>query len=155
MTDDELPSAEELIEETNERYEAAQERKEEFLETVKDDSDEEVVETSCNLVGDMVVDIRAKRNGELIDRMGHIEETLEAVEAEEEGTYRISEVADEASQLLADTVQDSGLDKEAFYIAYSEEGIDELGKMIENVFESIEKEVEKQRGSADGFRSES
>jgi hypothetical protein len=87
--------------------------------------------------------------------MGHIEETLEAVEAEEEGTYRISEVADEASQLLADTVQDSGLDKEAFYIAYSEEGIDELGKMIENVFESIEKEVEKQRGSADGFRSES
>jgi len=152
MTDDELPSAEELIEETNERYEAAQERKEEFLETVKDDSDEEVVETSCNLVGDMVVDIRAKRNGELIDRMGHIEETLEAVEAEEEGTYRISEVADEASQLLADTVQDSGLDKEAFYIAYSEEGIDELGKMIENVFESIETEVERIKGASDGFR---
>lgn len=152
MTDDELPSAEELIEETNQRYEAAQERKEEFLETVKDDSDEDVVETSCNLVGDMVVDIRAKRNGELIDRMGHIEETLEAVKAEEEGTYRISEVADEASQLLADIVEDSGLDKEAFYIAYRKEGIDELGKMIESVFESIETEVERIKGASDGFR---
>jgi len=147
-------SVEELVEETNERYEEAQERKAEFLETVKDDSDEEVVETTCNLVGDMVVNIRAKRNGDLIDRMGHIEETLEAVEQEEEGTYRISEVADEASQLLADIVQDKGLDKEAFYTAYREEGIDELGKMIETVFESVEKEVEKKRGAADGFRPE-
>jgi len=68
--------------------------------------------------------------------------------------YRITEVADRASQLLADIVQDSGLDKDAFYTAYRQEGIDELGSMIETVFEEIEREVERKQGAADGFRAE-
>lgn len=143
---------EEVMKKTEEKYEQAQEQKAEFLEEVKEDSESEVIETECNLVGDMVVTVRAKRNGELIDRMGHMEERLEYVEQNESGTYQITEFADNASQLLADIVQDSGLDKDAFYQAYREEGIDELGKMLENVFGAIETEVERKQGAADGFR---
>jgi len=145
---------EEVMQQTEEKYQEAQENKAEFLESVKEDSDAEIIEATCNLVGDMVVDIEAKRNGDLIDRMGAIEEQLQYVETNEEGMYRITEVADRASQLLADIVQDSGLDKDAFYTAYRQEGIDELGNMIETVFEAIEQEVERKQGAADGFRTE-
>ena len=145
-------STEELIEQTQEKHEERQEEIKEFHDAVQSDSDTDVIETKCNIVGDIVVDVSAKRNGELIDRMGHIEERLEYVEKEEAGTYKISEAADDAAQLLADVVDDPMLDKKEFYKVYESEGLEVLGEMLNDVFGAIEDERERIQGAADGFR---
>jgi hypothetical protein len=143
-----------LMEKTDERYEERQEDIADFHQAVQEESETEVIETTCNIVGDVTVGVTAKRNGELMDRMGHIEERLEYVETEKQGTYNITEAAQDAAQLLADVVDDPELTQGEFYKVYRGEGLEELGKMLKTVFSSIEKESERRRGAADGFRSE-
>lgn len=150
MTDDD--QLKQLVEQTRERHEEREQEIAEFHEAVKEESDAVVLETTCNLAGDIVVDISAKRNGDLMDRMGHIEERLEYVETEERGTYKITEAADDAAQLLADVVDDPAFTKDEFYTVYQSEGLDELGKMLRRVFNSLEQEGERLQGAADGFR---
>jgi len=147
-------SVEEMVEQTREKHEQRQEEVRAFHEAVEADSEADVVETQCNIVGDIMVTVSAKQNGELIDRMGHIEERLEYVDNEEAGTYKISEAADDAAQLLADVVEDPELTKAEFYQVYESEGLQELGKMLNRVFDAIESEQERMRGAADGFRAE-
>lgn len=144
----------ELLEKTNERYEEQQEQIEKFHEAVKSESDAEVIETETNLVGEIVVPVSAKQNGDLIDRMGAIEERLERVERENRGTYEITDAAEDASQLLADVVDEPGLDKQEFYKVYRSEGLEELGKMLETAFGAIQTEAERRAGAVDGFRQQ-
>lgn len=143
---------EDLIEETQERHEEKQESIEQFHEAVKEESDTDILETKCNIVGDIIVDVSAKKNGELIDKMGQIEERLEYVDENEVGTYKITQAAEDAATLLDDVVDDPELTKQEFYKVYRSEGLEELGKILESVFESIQNEGERQQGAADGFR---
>lgn len=152
--DDADQQRKELLEQTRERHEERQEEIEAFHEAVKDESDAEVLETECNIVGDITVSVSAKRNGRLMDKMGHIEERLEYVEKEEAGTYKITEAAEDASQLLADVVDDPELTKDEFYKVYRSEGLEELGKMLERAFNAIEEESKRQQGAVDGFRKQ-
>lgn len=155
MSDTDPEHVRELLDKTQERHEERQEEIAEFHDAVKEESDAEVIETTCNIAGDMTVDVSAKRNGELMDKIGHIEERLEYVESEERGTYKVTEAAEDASQLLADLVDDPHLDKQEFYKVYRSEGLETLGELIESVMQAIETEVKTRRQAADGFRKKS
>lgn len=145
--------AAELIQETNAQYEQNREEQEQFLETVQEEEGAPILETTCNLIGDITVDLKAKLDGELMDAMGRIDDRLERAEAGEARAYEISETADEVSQILADAVADSAYDKRTFYQAYQSEGLDALGVILERAFESLKAEKERREGTADGFRS--
>lgn len=144
--------AAELIQETNAQYEERRREQEEFLETVAEEEGAEVLETQCNLMGDYTVTLEAKLDGDLMDRMGHMDARVERFENGEARGYEISETADEISQLLADVISDEGWPKSLFYDAYRDNGLEPLGVMLERVFEALEEERDRRSGAADGFR---
>jgi len=152
--DDELADeAGEMLLEMEAEYEEKMAEQEAFLETVAEEEGSEVLETKCNLIGDYTVPIKAKLNGELMDRLSHMDARVERFENGEARGYEITETADEISQILADVVNDDSWGKEKFYAAYEQEGLAPLGVMLERAFESLKEERERQQGAAEGFRT--
>lgn len=154
VQDDLADEAADLILEAEQQYQENLAEQEEFLETVAEEEGAEVLETQCNLIGDYTVPLKAKLNGEIMDRMGALDDRLERLNAGEARAYEISETADEVSQLLADVINDESWHKEKFYAAYQAEGLDPLGVMLERAFKSLKQERERRQGTADGFRKE-
>jgi len=154
IDDDLADQAGELILEAEEQLQQNRAEQEAFLETVAEEEGAEVLETECNLIGDYTVPLKAKLSGEIMDRMGALDDRLERLQAGEARAYEISETADEVSQLLADVIDSPDWHKEKFYAAYESEGLGPLGVMLERVFESLKAERERRQGTADGFRSE-
>jgi len=144
--------AAQLAAETDDKFEDNREKQDEFLDTVAEEEGAEVLETTCNLVGDYTVPIKAKLDGELMDAMGRIDGRLERLGNEDARAYEISETADEVAQLLADVIDDSEWHKSLFYEVYENEGLRPLGSMLERAFESLKDERERRQGVADGFR---
>lgn len=152
--DDELADeAGEMLLEMEEEYEEKMAEQEAFLETVAEEEGSDVLETQCNLIGEYTVPIKAKLNGELMDRLSHMDARVERFEQGEARGYEITETADEISQILADVVADDSWGKEKFYAAYKQEGLGPLGVMLERAFESLKEERERQQGAAEGFRT--
>jgi len=133
-------------------YQAKRAEQEAFLDAVADEEGAEELETTCTLVTDYTVPLKAKLNGDLMDRMGAIDDRLERLNAEEARAYEISQTADEVAQILDDVVADPDYTKELFYEVYQSEGLDALGALLETAFESLKAEEDRRRGAADGFR---
>lgn len=152
--DDEIADqAGEMLLEMQQEHEEKMAEQEAFLETVAEEEGSEVLETQCNIIGDYTVPIKAKLNGELMDRLSHMDARVERFEQGEARGYEITEAADEISQILADVVDDTSWGKEKFYAAYEQEGLAPLGVMLERAFESLKEERERQQGAAEGFRA--
>lgn len=152
--DDEIADqAGEMLLEMQQEHEEKMAEQEAFLETVAEEEGSEVLETQCNIIGDYTVPIKAKLNGELMDRLSHMDARVERFEQGEARGYEITEAADEISQILADVVDDTSWGKQKFYAAYEQEGLAPLGVMLERAFESLKEERERQQGAAEGFRT--
>ena len=152
--DDFNARAADLVLETHEEYQERQAEHEAFLETVAEEEGAETLTTECNLIGEYTVPLEAKLNGAVMDDLGAIHAGLERLEEGEGAAYEISEAADQAAQLLADVIADPEWHKAKFYAAYEAEGLDPIGVMIERVFDALQAEQKRRRGTADGFRSE-
>jgi uncharacterized protein YbjQ (UPF0145 family) len=142
------------IEDTRETKREYEERQRDFLESVASESETELLKTQTELVEGHVVGLEAKLNGELIDRLGRVQQRLEAAESDRH-LSDVSEAADEASQILADAIVDAEFDKELFYNVYEMEGLTELGTLLSRVFDALQKERERLSGDAEGFRKRS
>jgi len=143
--------AADLATDAQQSFEANREEQTAFLDAVADDEGAEVLETTATIKGHSVP-VSAKLNGEVMDRMGAIDDRLERIEREDARAYEVSEVADNVSQLLADVTDDAALTKREFYRQYEAHGIDPLGVVLEGVFEALKTERERKSGAADGFR---
>lgn len=154
INDDLADDAAELIREADDQLRQNRQEQEQFLETVAEEEGAEVLETECNLIGEYTVPLKAKLSGDIMDRMGALDDRLERLEAGDARAYEISETADEVSQLLADVIEAPDWHKEKFYKAYEAEGLDPLGVMLERAFEQLKAERERRNGVADGFRKE-
>jgi hypothetical protein len=146
--------AEDLVAQAESKYEETQQAQQEFLESVAEESGAEILETECNLIAEYTVPLKAKLTGDIMDRMGVLEDRLERMQAGDAAAYEVSETADDISQILADIIDDPDWHKSKFYAAYEQEGLAPLGVMIERVFESLKQERERRKGAADGFRPE-
>jgi hypothetical protein len=146
--------AAELVTNTKEKFAQSQAAQDEFLESVAEESGAEVLETQCNIIAEYTVPVKTKLSGEVLDRMGALEDRLERMEAGNAAAYEVGETADEIAQLLADMVDDPEWHKRKFFAAYKAEGLAPLGDMTQRVFESLRDERERRQGAADGFRQE-
>lgn len=159
MSDEQEPVQDELAEEAadlileaEQQYQENLAEQEAFLETVAEEEGAEVLETQCNLIGEYTVPLKAKLNGELMDKLSAIDGELERLQSGDAKFYELSEAADRACQLLADLIDDTDYHKDKFYAVYESEGLEPLGTMIGRCFESLMKERERRLGAADGFR---
>lgn len=153
MTDDLNERAADMVLETEQEYQEKKAEQEAFLDTVSEHEGTPPIETECNLIGEYTVPLKAKLNGELIDRMSAVQAQGKRIEENprEEG-HKVSEVADRACQILADVIDDPDWHKDKFYAAYQSEGFDPLLTMLDRAFESLKNERERMEGRADGFR---
>jgi len=151
MNDNELA---ELVEQTREKHEENKKEQREFLETLSEEEGSPVLEAKVNLVGDYTVTAKAKLNGRLMDKLSAIDERLERVDSGDERLYKASEAADDTAQLLDDLIVESDYNKELFYSAYHQEGLDILGEFIKEVLEGLQTARERKQGTADGFRKD-
>ncbi len=146
--------AAELVEQTEAKYQATRDAQDEFLDTVAEQQGAETLETTCNLIGDYTVTVKAKLSGDVLDRMGALEDKLERLETGDGRAYEVSETADELSQILADMIMETEWHKDKFYAAYKSEGLAPLGVMIKRVFDALKDERKRRQGAADGFRQQ-
>ncbi|QAS68869.1 hypothetical protein HFTV1-gp36 [Haloferax tailed virus 1] len=155
VQDELAEEAADLILEAEQQYQENLAEQEAFLETVAEEEGAEVLETQCNLIGEYTVPLKAKLNGELMDKLGEIDSRIEHIQSGDGRMYEFGEVADRAAQLLADVIDDESWHKEKFYQAYESEGLAPLGTMISRVIDSLKTEKERRMGAADGFRKKS
>jgi hypothetical protein len=98
-----------------------------------------------------VVPVRAKLSGEVMERMEALDERMQKLDT---GDARVSETADEVSQLLADLIDDPEYNKQLFYDVYRKNNLNELSGLLETVFTALKEERKRRRGAADGFRKD-
>jgi len=155
-TDKLSDSANELLRETRESKREADERQSEILESIKEERGAEVIETQFMITSKHSAPIRTKLNGELIDKISHIESSVpsDRNEIDAEDLKNISMLMDETATLLSDIIPDKDFHKQMFYDVYKSEGAESLGEIAEEAFSAIEREVKRKRGDIDGFRGE-
>ena len=151
MNDNELAD---LVEETREKHEETKQEQEEFLNALEENEGKPTLETKVNLTGDYVVTAKADLNGELMDRLSHIDERLDNVTNGDGRLYEVSEAADDAAQLLDDLIVESQYNKELFYNAYERQGLEILVSFFAEIIEGLQSARERQHGVADGFRQD-
>jgi glutaredoxin 2 len=151
MSDDFNERAADMVLETEQEYQEKKAEQEAFLDAVAEESDVEILETKCNLIGDFVVPVRAKLSGEVMERMEALDERMQKLDT---GDARVSETADEVSQLLADLIDDPEYNKQLFYDVYRKNNLNELSGLLETVFTALKEERKRRRGAADGFRKD-
>ncbi len=143
----------EAIEETKQSYQERQQKQDEFLETLSEQTEVDVVETKVEIAEGITVPVNVELTGELTDRLAEIESLTENIE-EQKSVKDIPETVDRACQLLADCIDDPAYDKATFYKAYRANNDEAIAKMLRRVFEGVEREQERARGDADGFRQQ-
>jgi len=139
------------IEDTRQSHQKRQEKQSEFLDTLGEQTEVDVVETQVQLAEGIMVPVRVELTGELTDQLAEIESLAENLE-DTKSMQGIPQTVDRACQLLADCVNDSAYDKETFYKAYRANNDKAIAKMLRRVFEGVEREQKRARGEADGFR---
>jgi len=155
MSDKELSdSANELLRETRESKREADERQSEILASIQSEHGGDLIETTFAVTSDHSAPIATKLNGELIDRITHIENSAptQGNDVTAKDLQNVSMIMDETASLLADIIPDSDFDKTLFYSVYESEGPETLGEIAERAFQAIEREVKRTHGDVDGFR---
>ncbi len=145
--------AQELVEDTQDKYEQTQAAQQEILDDLANESGAMVLETQCTIAGDHTVPLKTKLSGDIMDTMGQMDARLERFETGEARAYEISDTADIIAQMLADIIDDPAWNKETFYGFYEQEGLQGLGVMLERVFDALTTERDRRQGAAEGFRS--
>lgn len=137
--------------ETAQRLEGEQQ---EFLDSLEEEHGGDLVETQVTLPGDNPATIECVINGELMNRMSHVDGMLEDFQDPEPGDFQnVEQSMDEVASILADITKESKYSKAVFYAIYERFGPQALGKHTEAIFDAIEKEVRRMTGDVDGFRS--
>lgn len=142
-----------LIEETKEIQQEREQERQAFVNDLRSESDAEVIETPVTLFGDYTATVECKLSGEVLQRIEYIDENMPDEEGFERGDpAKLNRVADQLCILLDDMLAEATYDHETFDEVYQLEGWDPLITVWEKVGDAIEKEQERRRGSADGFR---
>ncbi len=141
------------VEDTRQTHQERQQKQSEFLDTLGEQTDVDVVETQVQLAEGIMVPVRVELTGELTDRLAEIESLTENIE-NTQSVQDVPETVDRACQLLADCINDSAYDKNTFYKAYRANNDKAIAKMLRRVFEAVEREQKRQKGDADGFRDQ-
>lgn len=123
----------------------------EILGEIQEEHGGELIETPVTIAGDYTATVKTKLHGQLISRMGAVQDRLEAGE-EQESLRDIDSAMDEAATILDGIIEEAEYDKKLFFSVYDQEGPEALAAIIKKVFSAIKKEQERKAGQIDGFR---
>jgi len=151
--DDELADkAGELILETEEAYQEQKAKQHDLLDAVAEEDGAPLLETKCDIHG-ITVPVSGRLTGEFVERVESLDaEAKRRADGESEQTG-VSDIVRELAEIVADLIDDPELTASGVYRTYQEEGVMPVRTILESVMESLQKEEERMRGTADGFRS--
>lgn len=153
MSDIDFDDPESIKSGMRERKQELEQEQQEILGEIQEEHGGELIETPVNIAGDYTANIKTKLNGELISRMGAVQDRLEAGE-ENESLRDIDAAMDEAATILDGIIEEPEYDKKLFFNVYDQEGPESLAAIIEKVFDALEQEQERKQGAVDGFRKQ-
>lgn len=148
---------ERLLEESRETRRELEAEQEQLLESLDDEHGGDLIETPVTLPGDNLATVECVLNGELMDRMAHVDSMLAALDDSDPqpgSMANIGDAMDEAAAVLADITREPKYSKEVFFEIYRRYGPEALGAHVEAVFGAIDHETERKAGAAKGFRGE-
>ncbi|AHG00924.1 hypothetical protein HALLA_12130 [Halostagnicola larsenii XH-48] len=142
-----------LVDESRETRRELEAEQEELLDSLDEEHGGDLIETRVTLPGGNLAHLEAVMNGELINRISHVDSMLAELDDPEPGDMQnIERSMDEAASVLADVTVEAKYSKEVFYEIYVRYGPDAIGEHVGAAFDAIEEEVKRQAGAADGFR---
>jgi len=127
--------------------------RQEFLETIRDTDQAELIETKVTLVDGFAVTVSTKLDGHVTKTMADIDRRVESIESGEGRAYELQEVAELTAELMSSVIAEDHFDQSLFMEVYDSEGMEVLVGMMERVFEGINEERKRRMGAADGFRA--
>lgn len=144
-----------LIEESAETRRELEAEQEDLLQSLDEEHGGDLIETKVTLPGDNLAHLECVLNGELMDRLAHVDEMLADMDRDDPqpgDLANIGQSMDEAAGVLADITREPKYSKEVFFEIYRRYGPEALGEHVETAFEAIEREMKRRAGGAKGFR---
>lgn len=134
-----------ILEAANQRKQQLEEKKQHALDALKSEHGGEVVETNVELGTDLEATIKVKLNGQLLKKMGKVDDHFEKLS---DYDYAAREICN----IVAGMLVEEEYDEELFYQLYLDEGEKPLMQVIDSVFGAIREEQKQRREGVDQFR---
>ena len=143
--------AADLALDAKESYESSKENQHALLDAVAEQDGAPLLETQCTIYGE-TIPVSGRLTGELIDRVTALDPRAKEMADKGGSGAEFRDIINDVTQIAADLIDDDELTQKELYKVYRDNGVKPLRTILMDVFESLQKEEERVRGDADGFR---
>jgi len=140
-----------LILEADDQLRQNREEQHELLKAVSEEDGAPLLETRCEIYGH-VVPVSGRLTGAFVERMEELDAEAKRRANQEGEDNGVSDIIRELTQILDELIDDSELTADGLYQMYLNEGVQPVRTIVEGVMDALQKEDERKRGTADGFR---
>lgn len=144
--------AAQLVQETDEKYQTSKENQHALLDAVAEEDGAPLLETKTTIYGH-TVPVSGRLTGAFIERVESLDAEAKR-RAEGDGDQSVSDIVRELAEIIDDLIDDPELTADGVYEQYRREGVGPVRTLLDEVMEALQKEEERVRGDADGFRSQ-
>ena len=143
--------AADLALDAKESYDSSKENQHALLDAVAEQDGAPLLETQCTIYGE-TIPVSGRLTGELIDRITALDTRAKEMADKGGSGAEFRDIINDVTQIAADLIDDDELTQRELYKVYRDNGVKPLRTILMDVFESLQKEEERVRGDADGFR---
>ena len=143
--------AADLAQDAKESFESSKENQHALLDAVAEQDGAPLLETQCTIYGE-TIPVSGRLTGELIDRITALDTRAKEMSDKGGSGAEFRDIINDVTQIAADLIDDDELTQRELYKVYRDNGVKPLRTILMDVFESLQKEEERVRGDADGFR---
>ena len=143
--------AADLALDAKESYDSSKENQHALLDAVAEQDGAPLLETQCTIYGE-TIPVSGRLTGELIDRITALDTRAKEMADKGGSGAEFRDIINDVTQIAADLIDDDELTQKELYKVYRDNGVKPLRTILVDVFESLQKEEERVRGDADGFR---
>ena len=143
--------AADLALDAKESYESSKENQHALLDAVAEQDGAPLLETQCTIYGE-TIPVSGRLTGELIDRITLLDDKAKEVSDGQGSGQDLRGIIQELCAIGANLIDDPELTPQELYQVYRDNGVKPLRTIVMDVFDALQKEEERVRGDADGFR---
>ena len=143
--------AADLALDAKESFESSKKNQHALLDAVAEQDGAPLLETQCTIYGE-TIPVSGRLTGELIDRTTRLDDRAKEIANGDGSGEDLRNVIHELCEIGADLIDDDELSKQELHDLYRYNGVKPLRTIVMDVFDALQKEEERVRGDADGFR---
>jgi len=134
-------------------YEAATEEQHELFDAVAEEEGAPLLETKATVAG-VTIPVSGRLNGAFIERVERLDAEAKRRANDADAPDGVSDIVRELGEIIDDLTDDDEITARGVYQTYQAEGVGPVRTILEEVMNALQREDERLRGDADGFRKE-